>query len=1513
MDGMPGPGGPQPPPGHGPRSAPDLLVRALPRLRARQLRHPHASIGVIMAYSLVLIGGTGQHFGWTVGSLATLGVVPPPDRVVVIDADTRPEGSEPNAMTEALRESLDLARYSRFAEDEDGDNLPFIEEHPLGNQAAKNLASAYIGDDHLEVFYTHDQAAHSTSEGFHAEPQLGAASYLKEVLLAGQGGSRLREIVGKLTGRVFIVGSVAGGTGAGLWRLVARFVRENQTSADVRLILFGHLFQISNMGEDALPGITGSVNTARLISNTRAGFQQLRYEAQRPPSQRSFSKAYVVGYPPRYPGVLPQNRRHRMLLPASRMTLVASTALQDTADPSEQDPLRVFVYPSPGDAARQDGLFTLRFGARDLATRARLTVPGSPLRAWADAARQAFDDIRAMDFDAGWSSMLRKRRLSKTFTQTVKKHGGAHHQWAQELKSESEVGSRVLDTFARWLADSAANEFPPTPQRQDSDASLIQSPSWQDALNRLGKFVEQDPGKIHLHVRRWLVGIASSQIDWGTAKTPSAPNAGNPVPLAPFEVNNVQKPHGWASVPADAVSIGIPTRSQSYATPMARAHWIADLILWDPASDDAKQLDDAERARIEEQRNRALQEAGLLWSALLAGVLDVEEEELPRIDLQESDSVQGTLLHVISLLEGATLGGRIQWLVFEGRLVGAVHPVLGPFLGNQAIADELLPILQERTGTHSDAVAALARGALGSVDIDGRRPAWHRALQEIESRADAPNLARFARRSLSLRLEGLRDALSVEALEPAREAAVLRLVGSNGSSVASCLPWSANEVKRRLLEEDPAQAVFSPQDDGFFTLLSGQERYFRTREEVLENWNVEVFPGEYAPAETKRFLMAIEPPKVKQRSAARYRLQIAVQRGSDFQVVDVPTEQPQDSGQAAWVSHLAVEGRPRLLIIEDLRNGATGTFPLLSAPTRTRESSATVDVSLDFGTSRSCVALRRDDFTFGGYEAPSHRLVDVQETANVQLSRYRPWVRTLMVGSGLSADTTDLGHAAAKNCRILVAPSALHRRAAPLPASQGIEPLDLFIPGDTPAPRDNTIQAVASETGIKWEGTVDEIEAYVAWLLYLSAVEADWQSDQRNQQAPQSMHIIHSFPLAFSEKRAGDVRAGTQGATQRLEEWTNFSVSSRGNGQVNESKAALAFARGAAEGGFVSTIDIGGGTVDYSIAWVEPGGQAIIPLAVDSVQLGGEAIMRNVAALDPDLQQERQAGMALNALRQRILDVGFYRATTKHMDQAYAKEFVELVREYGSRLLAGVVLRVSSDDWPQWLQADEGTRTAIKRDLAHDATFKLYLVGGGWRILESAFGVQPDDWRNDSPQLAKHVRSPIESSIRELLGDAGREISIYPQASMLDVPGKEKAAVAVGAFVTSDGNGDMLFADGLRTFNGMGENGRGHDEVPWTQEVGGDEAPEIPLGTRLIALPELTRQAKELHLREWTFGRAIEEDRNSHLISEALNRREQDGARVALRAARDRHGRRQRSALSIVYEAFFGQRLKARG
>ena len=40
-----------------------------------------------MAYTLVLVGGTGQRFGMVVGYLNVLGILDPPERVVIIDAD----------------------------------------------------------------------------------------------------------------------------------------------------------------------------------------------------------------------------------------------------------------------------------------------------------------------------------------------------------------------------------------------------------------------------------------------------------------------------------------------------------------------------------------------------------------------------------------------------------------------------------------------------------------------------------------------------------------------------------------------------------------------------------------------------------------------------------------------------------------------------------------------------------------------------------------------------------------------------------------------------------------------------------------------------------------------------------------------------------------------------------------------------------------------------------------------------------------------------------------------------------------------------------------------------------------------------------------------------------------------------------------------------------------------------------------------------------------------------------
>lgn len=191
---------------------------------------------------IVAVGGTGQMVAHYYTHLYLLNAVREPFRLVVIDTDEVigslqrfadfltlvALGQEPGASRTAIA-SIETIRV----------------QATMAAQVSRSLAARDAGDlpaSHpSRVWFSSDALAQTTGMGLYARPALATVLAFEEII--GKHADRLRIDDGS---RVMIVGSLIGGTGAGLMTpLLSRLARQTQAknNVSIRAVLFGEYFQ----------------------------------------------------------------------------------------------------------------------------------------------------------------------------------------------------------------------------------------------------------------------------------------------------------------------------------------------------------------------------------------------------------------------------------------------------------------------------------------------------------------------------------------------------------------------------------------------------------------------------------------------------------------------------------------------------------------------------------------------------------------------------------------------------------------------------------------------------------------------------------------------------------------------------------------------------------------------------------------------------------------------------------------------------------------------------------------------------------------------------------------------------------------------------------------------------------------------------------------------------------------------------------------------------------------------
>jgi hypothetical protein len=193
-----------------------------------------------MPYVLVLVGGTGQRFGLGLGYLNLLGIAEMPERVVIVDA----EGARSISPVSELTKQLLV--FGQPNEEAPSVLAPYNDSGQAGAIATIQRCITTRGSALFPLTITEEEASLEIQEGFYAVPKLAAVVFRD---LRNKNPTKVSRVLGapaQLQGKnVIIVGSVSGGTGAGILREVASYYyRDPDPGPKVFGIVFSQYFMI---------------------------------------------------------------------------------------------------------------------------------------------------------------------------------------------------------------------------------------------------------------------------------------------------------------------------------------------------------------------------------------------------------------------------------------------------------------------------------------------------------------------------------------------------------------------------------------------------------------------------------------------------------------------------------------------------------------------------------------------------------------------------------------------------------------------------------------------------------------------------------------------------------------------------------------------------------------------------------------------------------------------------------------------------------------------------------------------------------------------------------------------------------------------------------------------------------------------------------------------------------------------------------------------------------------------
>jgi hypothetical protein len=223
-------------------------------------------------YNLVLVGGTGQQFGVVLGWLNQLGLITPPNKLAIVDADV----NNPN-FTKAT-EGLSFANP----------NFEHFHIQPYEGQGEEvnlkqELAITSQNSPLLDLLFTQDESNMNLRQGFFANPKLGSTIFtFTQKMKTTQSIDQIFGGGAQGCGPTIIVGSVAGGTGAGLMYSIAQTFHKARGTYYSESPICGFIFSKYMILPDGVQN--GSVTNDNLRFNSMQGINFLWNKSNRDPN-----------------------------------------------------------------------------------------------------------------------------------------------------------------------------------------------------------------------------------------------------------------------------------------------------------------------------------------------------------------------------------------------------------------------------------------------------------------------------------------------------------------------------------------------------------------------------------------------------------------------------------------------------------------------------------------------------------------------------------------------------------------------------------------------------------------------------------------------------------------------------------------------------------------------------------------------------------------------------------------------------------------------------------------------------------------------------------------------------------------------------------------------------------------------------------------------------------------------------------------------------------------------------
>lgn len=635
-----------------------------------------------MGYTLVLVGGSGQCFGVVVGWLNVLGILDPPSRVVIVDA----EGASGQQTT--LKKDYQLEYLLKFS-NPDCRVVRYPPFKPGQGGVSANILIEHVKSPFWDLCLSRgkDEQERDVREGFFARPRLASTVFWNEVLREESGFIKDLKSASQTSQNkiVFVVGSLFGGTGAGLLPMVTKLYKERAKAKSLFLVGFTKYFTTAE--------VSGAPEDKVLIANAANGIRYFLDECL-----HLVDAGFLIGVPKNV--TLPKAQEGVQLFPGF---LMAASLLSDRGETlhtrlyelKRKDPQDDSTKPRPRlfmVAAREEEAYLqgddIRFPPCVEDTLERKVLGADDLYGFAKVAREAIERFAAHSLvdSVAPLSLFPRRRMGPAIYDTLRDidHGYVIRTRVLEvqnaIREEAAQVKKCLEKFAHWLVEvngelgaKEGNAF--FSDTRESKRLVVSK--WRRSLRK------EEPGRsgntAEFLAQTWIRQVIRACARPTKAEVRQVKGLrwafDGDCNLPPKELGFCAVEDPKAVNPFSNVSTS-DIQGFSYPTPMGEAHAFA--------------------AKLDNNDKDALEYARILWRALALGWIEIENFDLktePPSDFErliyhaerEPFNRFFGVLKVTKTVLDDTQGENKDDIV--GTVVGGTHPKCGLWPGVNARAE----------------------------------------------------------------------------------------------------------------------------------------------------------------------------------------------------------------------------------------------------------------------------------------------------------------------------------------------------------------------------------------------------------------------------------------------------------------------------------------------------------------------------------------------------------------------------------------------------------------------------------------------------------------------------------------------------------------------------------------------------------------------------------------------------------------------------------------------------------